>query len=148
MKILIRTIAIIIIAIGLFNTIINSLVTLDILWPMIGLGIITHSGRDSINFNFAFLAQFVFFLFLFIAGTGILYLRKWAVWMLLSLLACNILYGFAIGAYQEIFGWLFGTRYTAKGKFLILVYLFYRKLLIPTLAVIFFSIPKIKQQFR
>ena len=91
--------------------------------------------------------RYPFYLLLFIASIGILRLRKWGVVLLFCAIFYDVIYWFLPGIYQDAFRMFLNTNNNSE-KFIISVFLFYKRLLMPTILTCFFLAPQVRREFQ
>ncbi len=133
LKILTKVIAIVILFRGLFLVLGSILYMIDVL-----------SGLEKIKATFY--TQFPYYILLIISAWGILKSKKWGIYLLFALLAYDIFYWIVLGYYQPL------IKMTLAAKHLLVkIYgftmIFCKRLLIPLFLFIFFSIPKVREEF-
>lgn len=140
-SILVKIIAIIIIAIAVIKVFFYSVVGVNYFIPFIQL----NNMPDSLPG--LFYLKWVYFILLLVSGLGILKAKRWAVNGLFILLLSKIIYEISVGVYNDVFALLGQNQYTILQKTLMGSYFFGISVLLPVLICIFFSLPSIKGLF-
>ena len=145
-KILIRIVAVVVIAIGLFNVIGSIFVLIASYFPQLSFGYVTQPLNRLPTTGF--ILMFIFYLFLFISGLGLFKLKRWAVNLLIVLLICNAFYIFTSKEACAIAANLFSSPDNKLSHKLGFIAAFlYKEALFLALSIIFFSLPSIQKQF-
>ncbi len=134
LKFLTKAIAIIILFRGLFLLLGSILYMIDVM-----------NGLEKIKSTFY--TQFPYYILLVISAWGILKSKKWGVYLLFALLIYDILYWVVLGYYQPLIKMALAVKYPIV-KIYGFIMIFCKRLLIPMLLFIFFSLPKVKEDLR
>ena len=93
-----------------------------------------------------FYTQVPYYILLIVSAVGILKSKKWGIYLLFTLLAYDICYWGFLGFYQKIFHMMLSAK-TYTGRLILFLYLFYERFLVPIFLFIFFSLPKVREEF-
>jgi len=133
LKVLTKIIALIILFRGLLLVVGSILFSIDVL-------------KGVVQMKPTLYVQFPYYILLVISAIAILRSQKWGIYLLFYLLAFDIFYWIALGFYQPLIKMALSAKHS-----LVTIYgfimIFCKRLLVPMLLFIFFSLPKVKGEF-
>lgn len=104
---------------------------------------------EDVTFSISnlFIYRCLYYSFLLFSGIGVFVKKKWGIILLLIVMGVSVLYGFYNDFYKVALDQFIDPEYSIISKGALILFVFYKKLLIPLFVYCFFRFKKIREEF-